>query len=494
MKMQIGYFGILLTGLAISCQSGKRDAKLIINPDTDQKNILFNPVEPDYNTPNLILPEGFTYDILFAESDTVRTANGKAPAKGNHDLIIYIPDNNRSDKGTLYVSHETLVIDPHAGDGGGATLLDVVFENGKWVVIGEKRNVDFSTVGGTVYNCGGTLTPKGTVLTAEELFPSSLSELKNPQITSLRGMNHMTKEEHMGWMVEVDPIKGEAIQKVYNFGRYTHEDAYCTPDGKTVYLTDDYCPAIFFKFETTNPNDYSSGQLYAYQQSQDGLSGRWLAMPMDIRSLIHIRDTAIAKGATMFVRQEWIQEANGKIYISETGYDSLNLSVHIQNGGTVPHYLEKNHKTGDGIYADPFGRILVFDPITLQMEVLLDGGPIEKDGGHFANPDALHIAYLQEKPYIIISEDLTGLSMGRVSKEAEEKGWLINEIYFLDLTIAKPTRNDLMRFAVGPRGCETTGSYFTPDGKTYFVNIQHPDKSNPPPFNRSTTIAIRGFP
>ncbi|MNG25371.1 hypothetical protein D3C84_1102120 [compost metagenome] len=34
---------------------------------------------------------------------------------------------------------------------------------------------------------------------------------------------------------------------------------------------------------------------------------------------------------------------------------------------------------------------------------------------------------------------------------------------------------DLRRFFVGPNGCEVTGITFTPDNKTLFVNIQHPE-------------------
>lgn len=483
---------IIGTATLAACNlSTKRNTN--IEKKSENQNTLFQPVQPAEDTQGLILPEEFQYDILFAEGDTVKTTSGIGNAKGNHDLIIYLPIQGSSEHGHLYVSHETLTADPITGDGGGGTMLEVKKENGQWKTIGVKKNIDFSSVGGTVYNCGGTLTPKGTILTGEELFPSSVEKLKDKQFKTLKGKNGLSLTENFGWMVEVDPVSGKAIQKVYNFGRYTHEDAYCTPDGKTVYLTDDHCPAIFFKFECETPNDYSNGQLYAFKQTEDGKSGEWLPMPMDIKSLVNAREVAIDLGATMFVRLEWLKEANGKLYISETGYDSIDYTPYIAKGGTVPEYLKKSHQISEGKYTDPFGRILIFDLQTNQMNELLPGGPIEKDGGHFSCPDGLHIATIQNKKYLIISEDLTGLSQGRVSAKAEQNGWVINEIYFLDLSIEKPTRNDLLRFAVAPRGCETTGSFFTPDGKTYFVNIQHPDTDNPPPFNRSTTIAIRGF-
>jgi hypothetical protein len=37
----------------------------------------------------------------------------------------------------------------------------------------------------------------------------------------------------------------------------------------------------------------------------------------------------------------------------------------------------------------------------------------------------------------------------------------------------------LRRFLVGPKDCEITGITETPDGKTLFVNIQHPGEDTP---------------
>jgi secreted PhoX family phosphatase len=42
---------------------------------------------------------------------------------------------------------------------------------------------------------------------------------------------------------------------------------------------------------------------------------------------------------------------------------------------------------------------------------------------------------------------------------------------------AKPTVYTLRRFLVGPVDCEITGCAETPDGKTLFINIQHPGET-----------------
>ena len=95
--------------------------------------------------------------------------------------------------------------------------------------------------------------------------------------------------------------------------------------------------------------------------------------------------------------------------------------------------------------------------------------------------------------YLIMSEDIDGFDLGRVPAHVEAAQRFVNEVYFLPLNIENPTPSDLLRFAVGPKGSETTGTYFTPDGKTMFLNIQHPWARNVKPFNKSCTVAITGF-
>ncbi len=42
---------------------------------------------------------------------------------------------------------------------------------------------------------------------------------------------------------------------------------------------------------------------------------------------------------------------------------------------------------------------------------------------------------------------------------------------------ADPATGEVRRFLTGPRGCEVTGVITTPDGRTMFVNIQHPGET-----------------
>ena len=55
-----------------------------------------------------------------------------------------------------------------------------------------------------------------------------------------------------------------------------------------------------------------------------------------------------------------------------------------------------------------------------------------------------------------------------------------------------PGGPQMRRFLVAPPGCEVTGPVITPDGRTLFLNIQHPDPGWPAPGGRprSATVVV----
>lgn len=454
----------------------------------------FVPIESNFETKDLLLPEGFTYKVLFSEGDDVTRADGqKFPAKGNHDMTVFVPNENEPNtKGILYVSHETKYKNEDLGDGGGATIFNIEKIDGQWEVVGDYNHVDFSGVGYTNRNCGGSLTPNGTIFTCEEAWAHSTDYLyqNGKGMTDTSWVNGRPYWQNMGYIVEVDPISKKVIKKHYQMGKFVHEDALCTKDGKAVYLSDDMNPSVFFKFETNTPFDYNSGQLFAYKLLDDGINGEWIELPNDTSAWVDIRNVALEKGASMFVRHEWLEEINGKIYISETGDDEYNLTQSTEKGGRVTKYANENLRVeGDQNFNDPYGRILEFDMATNQMKVYLEGGMIDSLGC-FSSPDCNTSVKIGGKTYLVISEDIIGTEKGR---SGDGQSGFFNEIYFLDMSIENPTLNDLMRFCVAPYGSETTGVIFTPDGKSMILNIQHPDRNNPPPFNKSCTIVVEGF-
>ena len=455
----------------------------------------FTQIDTNFTTQTVQLPQGFTFTTLFFEGDDVYKNNGQyGPARGVHDYIIYIPNNGSSTNGWLFVSHETSNNNNLFGDGGGATTFALNKNNGTWIAQFPFKHMDFQHLGLTRTNCSGgaAVLANGNVLSAEEFPPNSNAELYNNGngIRDTSDFGGYKRYLNYGWMVECNVQGDTALRKLYQMGRFSHEAALPMNDGRTVYLTDDFSGGCFFKFVAATFGNYQTGQLFVFKQS--GNSGSWLPMPMSRDSLNIARDVAQRMGATLFNRLEDIDvDANGIIYIAETGADSVDLSAAITNGGVVANHLLPKH-AGNNKYDDPYGRVLKFDPGLNSMNVYLEGGNGSDGKTNFASVDNLVIDRARNLLYL--QEDLIAGSRGRLPSFITSSSSWICELYVINLSVSSPSVNDIKRFSSFPRGSEVTGGYFTPDYNTLFINVQHPNTSNAPPFNRSATIAVTGFP
>lgn len=486
--------------LLVGCEENFTPEQEVANHEADtiaelDTTPLFEAIQSNFETTDLMLPEGFTYTVLFSEKEdeVVRTDGQKFPAKGKHDLSVFIPDEEEPEtKGLLYISHETSGPNADLGDGGGATVFEIELVNDHWQINGEFHHIDFSSIGFTDRNCGGSLAPNGNVLTCEETWGYDNEYFTAKGIQDRDFGNGRPMWQNMGYVVEVDPQERKVVKRHMTMGKLVHEDVHVTADGKTAYITDDYSPGVFMKLEMPASCDYDNGQLYAYKQSVDGSSGSWIELPMDTTSLVNCRKIAVQKGATLIIRHEWIEEINGKLYISETGEDYFNWDQSLALGGTVPNWVSMYCTTAEGQFDDVYGRVLEFDPSTNCMRSYLEGGMFSDSSGVFSNPDCNTSVTIGDKTYLVLSEDINWYDRGRVGEEAEQKKEFYNEVYFLDMSIEYPVVDDLMRFAIAPKGAETTGVIFLPNGDM-IMNIQHPSATNPAPFNKSCTILIEGF-
>ena len=455
----------------------------------------FTQLDTNFTTNFLLLPPGYQFSILFQQNQPVLVGNGPSyPARGVNDYIIYIPNNGSSTSGWLFVNHETTDSNTFLGDGGGATTFPVSRVGNSWFPTGPFKHMNFGPIGGTLNNCAGSsgILANGNVLTAEEFAPASNSAIYNngAGIRDTSDFGGYKKYLNYGWMVECNVQGDTALRKSFQMGRYSHEAALVMPDGRTLYLTDDIAGGCFFKFVANTFGNYETGQLFAYKQV--GSSGTWLPMPMVRDSLNNARDVAQRLGATIFIRMEDIDmDANGNIYIAETGADSTNLTAAINNGGVVANHLIPL-AVGGGRYDDPYGRVLKFDASTLGMTVLVQGGTASDGKTNFASVDNIQVD--KARNIIYLQEDLISNTRGRLPSYITSSAAYICEVYALDLSTPNPTVNDLRRFAVFPKGSEATGGYFTPDFNTFFIDIQHPASGNGAPFNVSTTVSITGFP
>ncbi|BDG60704.1 PhoX family protein [Caldinitratiruptor microaerophilus] len=343
---------------------------------------------------------------------------------GMADLTVYLPIYG-SELGRLWVNHETT-------PGGGSLLTVARNADGTWTVLHSER-VDFSAAGGTWNNCAGNVTPWGTVLIAEEYPPQDVKEIPaglaaNPKL--------------YGWMVEFDPVTRQ-VRKHFSMGRFSHEGAVVMPDRRTVYMGDDFRGGLIFKFVADREGDLSSGQLYAL----DARNRRWIEIPRDPAALGDARRYGLEHGATPFNRPEEIEynPKDGMLYFAETG---------------------DNKKQG----VEKYGRIWKLNPQTLELTPFVDGGP----GTGLFNPDNLAV---DGEGNLWIFEDKYEEFMPPAGAQYGN-----NHVWVADRT------RKLKRFATIPLGAEGTGPFFTPDYKTLFFSIQHPDA----PW-RSSVVAVTGF-
>jgi hypothetical protein len=482
---------------------------------------------------------------------TYNNPAGNTVAKQWHDYIGFVPDNTGSgDIGWAVVNHEMITRDNKIGDGGGMTMFKLRrnSSNDSLMVVeqsladgrsGKFFNVDFAnTVGETGMNCGGITTPQGRMWTAEEWMQSSNAGMyagMNLDGNGIRdtsdfiigtttpagfpGFNGRTlkRYKNFNWMVEINPKTATAVRKQYNWGRAGWEGGVVMSDNKTVYLFEDASPGILAKFVATTADDFNNGQLYVYKHNSPNF---WIPIENNLDTLIELNKVAVRRGATMFNRLEWGQQSNGKIYICETGRDAFNFNSGNALNGVVSPTLVDGYKTryqikngtpfpgtdaqaADSVrlgkFADYYGRVIEFNPATNTVKSYIEGGPLAAASAsqstasypsiHLSNPDGIDFMTIGNKTYMIIQEDLNGLTWNRMPGGFTKTTC---ETYLLDMSIANPTFNDLIRITACSPGAEITGAVMI-DNQTMLLNSQHPSSTNTPPYNNSHTYAITGF-
>jgi secreted PhoX family phosphatase len=200
-------------------------------------------------------------------------------------------------------------------------------------------------------------------------------------------------------------------------------------------------------------------------------------------------------------RPEWValDQQTGEVYCSLTnnrdrggkghpGTDAANPRAN-NTMGQVIRWREDGDFDGTSFAWHHF--VLAGDPDNERAEAR---GNVKGDA--FACPDGL---WIDARGVLWIDTDMSPTTMHR--GDAARLG---NNA----LLAADPRTGEVRRFLTGPVGCELAGATATPDGRTLFVNIQHPgetpsensDPRHPMRFSswpgggarpRSATVAIR---
>jgi len=366
---------------------------------------------------------------------------------------------------------------------------------------------------GTLNNCAMGWTPWGTYLACEENFHEYFHHSGTPNAAEKRygirrfglgyrwsehderfdAARHPNEPHRFGWVVEFDPYDaGSKPVKRTALGRFAHESATVSlaPDGRVaVYSGDDARFEYIYKFVSRDRFDphnpranrqlLDEGRLYVARFDASG-RGRWLALVhgengLDAANgfasqadvLVRTREAADRVGATKMDRPEWIavHPRTREVFVTLTnnsrrgraghpGVDAANpRAPNIY--GHVLRWRERNE--------DPTAE--TFDWSVF----LLAGDPAHAEPAHrgtsgvaFGGPDGLHFD-TQGRLWI-----MTDISASRMEREA------FANLGANQLLAADPASGELRRFLVGPVNCEITGLTQTPDGKTFFLNIQHP--------------------
>jgi len=276
----------------------------------------------------------------------------------------------------------------------------------------------------------------------------------------------------------------------------------------------------------------NSGKLYVATFAADG-SGTWtelnisnplisgyagytFANQADV--LINCRLAADAVGATSMDRPEWagVHPVTGDVYVTLTKNADRGKTGTFNSGksraldAANPRYYDD----GEGNKGNPNGHIIRmretgsnpaatafhWDIYLFGAETGLDTTSINisglTDDNDFSSPDGLWFS--QAVPGLMWLQtdddaytDVTNCMMLAALPGAHGDGGAVNVGNLAvparsgtNQTITthagqKASNATLRRFLVGPKGCEITGISETPDGKTIFVNIQHPGELTP---------------
>ena len=271
-----------------------------------------------------------------------------------------------------------------------------------------------------------------------------------------------------------------------------------------------------------------SGKLYAAKFNADG-TGQWLELSQTNPAVsgyakypfadqadiaVNTRLAGDAVGATKMDRPEWcsVNPANGEIYYSLTNNSNRRVepsgSSQLAPDSANPRAYSDIRGTATVQTGNPNGHILRMKEgaagsaaTSFTWDVYLFGAEASAAPGSvnlskltgeqdFSSPDGLAFSHSTGICWIQTDDsaytDVTNCMMlaGLPGQVGDGRKVTLNYpradggALTVDTYVGKaPTPDRLKRFLVGPVGCEITGLTETPDGKTLFVNIQHPGET-----------------
>ena len=543
-----------------------------------QSSLTFTELKRIYDQTHHVA-DGYKAEVVAAWGDAMQAGQGPADVRNmtaadqanrfgyNCDFIGYMPlpkGSQNSDNGLLcvnneYVSFNVMFDDlPDDGEGGvkmtaeqvalcnaaiGHSIVEIKREAGVWKIVQDSpmnrritMDTDMALSGpcaghelmktaahpegksarGTNYNCGGGMTPWGTILTCEEgaadVFGGDPTKSPHAAVLERYGFDgsdyygrarfddrfNMDKEpnepHHFDWVIEIDPYDPTTTPvKRTALGRMAHEGAtvVLNKDGKAVvYMGDDANYEYVYRFvsdaayDPANPASAKDildvGTLSVAQFAADG-SMKWLPLvhgqgPLTVENgfadqadvLFKTRLAADALGATPMDRPEGVETnpVTGRVYANMTKNKRITAEklnpVNTRPENFYGHIVEMIPPGGMGKDADHTAETYAWDLF------VLCGNPADPVHGAKFHPETSTDGWFVNPDY------LTFDPKGRmfVATDGANDFDIADGIYGIDTE--GPARGLPKLLFACPSGAEATGPCFTPDGTTLFVSVQHP--------------------
>ncbi len=394
----------------------------------------------------LALPRGFEYTIVSRAGERMDDGffvpimhDGMATFGGPDGMTLLVRNHEISwgaspDDGPFGRNHELLAdVDPgllyDAGTGrepavGGTTTL--LYDTRTQRLVGHRLSLT-----GTIRNCAGGPTPWGSWVSCEE---------------TVERAGRGRREDH-GYNFEVPAVWDAPLTRAVplrEMGRFNHEAIAVDPASGAVYETEDDGEGLLYRFLPNEPGRLAAGgrlQALAVRE-QPSLDSRNWSRPTiepgrrfevywidldDVESPDNdLRHRGFAAGATRFARGEGIWQGDDGIYVACTNGGR-------NKKGQIWRYVPSPYE-GTAREAEAPGTLELFvEP---------------NDSTLVENADNLTMAPWGD---LIVCEDGTG------------------DDYLVGVT----PQGELYRFAHNlTGGGEFAGACFSPDGSTFFVNMQ----------------------
>ncbi|HEU4367352.1 MAG TPA: PhoX family phosphatase [Methylomirabilota bacterium] len=388
---------------------------------------------------------------------------------------------------------------------------------------------------GTLNNCAHGVTPWGTYLTCEENFNGYFVNGSDaiPPAQRRYGITktgfryrwhehdprfdaaaHPNEPNRFGWVVEIDPYDpARAPVKHTALGRFKHEGAALTlaRDNRVVaYMGDDERFEYIYKFVSRRPfvpgdrkanrRLLEEGTLHVARFDASG-AGEWIALTHGARGLeaaagfatqadilIDTRAAADVVRATRMDRPEWIavHPRTGEVYCTLTNNTQRGAAGAVGPDAANPrpanalgHIIRWRERGGDAAATAFEWDIFVRcgDPEHTEP---IKRGTIK--GDIFGSPDGL---WIDARGVLWIQTDVSTSALHR-----GDYARFGNNV----MLAADPATGAIRRFLTGPSGAEITGVVTTPDGRSMFVNVQHPGETASERSDPANPTAVSAWP